>query len=48
MKIQLKEKIENSELFVPKDDKKITNVIIDNIEMHSQVETLKSDNNIMR
>lgn len=35
VKIQLKEKIENSELFVPKDDKKITNVIIDNIEMHS-------------
>lgn len=48
VKIQLKVKIENSELFVPKDDKKITNIIIDNIEMHSQLETLKSDNNIMR
>ena len=48
VKIQLKEKIENSELFVPKDDKKITNVIIENIEMHSQLEMLKSENSIMR
>jgi hypothetical protein len=33
---------------VPKDDKKITNVIIENIEMHSQLEMLKSENSIMR
>jgi len=44
----LKYKIENQELFVPKDDKKITNVIIDYRELKEELDIIKNDNKIMR
>jgi hypothetical protein len=44
----LRKKIEAEELFVPKDERKITNVINQNREMKESVEILKKENHILR
>ena len=44
MKRQLKEKIESQELFVPKEDRKVHNIIIENRELREQLELIKQEN----
>ena len=44
----LREKIEKQELFVPKDERKISNVVKHNIELQEQIELLRNENNTMR
>lgn len=41
---QLREKIENNELFVPKDERTVSNVIKDNQDLAQQLKMLKTDN----
>ena len=44
VKRQLKEKIESQELFVPKEDRKVHNIIIENRELREQLELIKQEN----
>jgi len=44
VKDQLREKIESQELFVPKDERKISNVVNQNNEMNEQVLFYKQEN----
>ena len=48
VKDQLREKIENQELFVPKDERKISNVVNLNSELNSQIQMLKQENKTMQ
>lgn len=48
VKDQLREKIENQELFVPKDEWKLSNVVLANKELGQQVSVLKEENTKMR
>lgn len=44
MKDQLREKIEAQELFVPKDERKISNIVQINQENAEVIKTLKEEN----
>ena len=48
VKDQLREKIENQELFVPKDERKISNVVKINNELNEQMGVLREENLKMR
>lgn len=48
VKDQLREKIENQELFVPKDERKISNVVKINNELNEQMGVLRLENHKMR
>jgi hypothetical protein len=48
VKIQLKEKIESQELFVPKEDRKVRNIIIENRELQEKLALIKQENKSMR
>lgn len=48
VKDQLREKIEKQELFVPKDERKISNVVKHNMELQEQIELLRNENGTMR
>lgn len=48
VKDQLRIKIENQELCVPKDERKISNVVNENKELNEQVMMLKKENTTMR
>lgn len=48
VKRQLKEKIESQELFVPREDRKVHNIIIENRELQEKLELTKQENDRMR
>ena len=48
VKDQLREKIESQELFVPKDERKLSNVIKVNNDLNEQISILKLDNQKMQ
>ena len=48
VKDQLREKIESQELFVPKDERKLSNVIKVNNDLNDQISILKLDNQKMQ
>ena len=48
VKDQLRTKIETQELFVPKDERKISNVVCSNKELQEQLDMLKQENITMR
>jgi len=44
VKDHLREKIESQELFVPKDERKVSNLVIENEENRSLINTLREEN----
>lgn len=44
VKDHLREKIESQELFVPKDERKVSNLVIDNQEKTDVIKQLRSEN----
>jgi len=44
VKDHLREKIESQELFVPKDERKVSNLVIENVENLALISNLKDEN----